>query len=339
MQIESDPTLASATLINGVMCDLLSNSGFQFFHYPELVDIAVVASGLGVLRSQLSFVQKGGSHWDPTQWEAAPRPFLNIQPLAYTNALTAWVRGDSNPIWAKELEGELRRPMLKSLKFLTKTNDSFFQRSTADERLLVQSQSSWWDLASSPLASQQVVALRHLNSAEDLTDDRLALLLKKLQVNDRAIVLHAIAAVERLSCTDDKIIAELRGLVNDHNEEVRSKSMCALALLERLDDISVDIAADMLDSSVKHNVFAGLYAFCSLDSVPEHALPAIDRGFQRALKACDYEFIGLYAAGYRRWLADPTAYVTEMLEQNSPEYLQVAREAITGAPQELVTLE
>jgi hypothetical protein len=251
--------------------------------------------------------------------------------------MTAWVREDSSPSWTQELENELKRPMLKSLKFLTKTNDSFCQLSST--QTLARPQAKWWELASSELASQQVVALRHLDSEHDVTAERTALLLKKLQSNDRAIVVHAIAAVERLKCADDKIIAEIRGLVNDHDVEVRSKAMCALTLLEKLDDITVEVAADMLDSSVRHNVFAGVYAFSSLDQIPEHALPAIDRGFQRALKSCDYEFIGLFAAGYKRWLDDPTAHVTELLEQNSPEYLQVALEAITGTPQELVTLE
>ena len=337
MEIESDPELANATLINGVVCDLLATSGFRFFHYPELVDIAVVASGLGGIRSNLSFVQKGGAHWDSTQWEASPRPFLNVQPLAYVNAMTAWVRGDSSPAWAQELENELKRPMLKSLKFLAKTNDSFCELSSTQS--LARPQSKWWELASSELASEQVIALRHLDSPNDVTEERMSLLLKKLQSNDRAIVLHAIAAVERLKCANDKITEEIRGLVNYHDVEVRSKSLCALTLLEKLDDVTVEIATDMLDSSVRHNVFAGLYAFSSLDQVPEYALPAIDRGFQRALKSCDYEFIGLYAAGYKRWLDDPTAHVTNLLEQNRPEYLQVALEALSGVPQELVSLE
>ncbi|MGB7344790.1 MAG: hypothetical protein WBD20_11275, partial [Pirellulaceae bacterium] len=124
--MDSDPPLVAAALINGVVNDLLYQSEFQLPHFPEWVDLAVVASGLGVLRSGIGFVKKTGLLWDSTQWSAAPRPFLNIPSLAYANAMTAWVRGDTSPAWANDLNGEIKRPMRASLKYLHKTNDSFF---------------------------------------------------------------------------------------------------------------------------------------------------------------------------------------------------------------------
>ena len=74
-------------MINGVVSDLLYQSGFQYPDYPELVDLTVIATGLGALRSNLSFVKKGGSFWDSTQWMMFPRPFLDVHSVAYSLSL------------------------------------------------------------------------------------------------------------------------------------------------------------------------------------------------------------------------------------------------------------
>ena len=136
--------------------------------------------------------------WDSTQWGLFPRPFLDCQSLAYANAIAAWARDDATPEWASDLVSEVKRPMRSSLKFLFKTNDSFFHPSTK-RSLLRQSQSEWWKLAASASPSKQVIAIRHLESDGELNDQQESLLLEKLRSANRAIVLNAIAATERMA--------------------------------------------------------------------------------------------------------------------------------------------
>ena len=59
--LEEDPQLAVATLIHGVVNDMLYQSTFSQPHFPELVELAVIGTGLGVLRSNLMFVKKVAS--------------------------------------------------------------------------------------------------------------------------------------------------------------------------------------------------------------------------------------------------------------------------------------
>ena len=335
-EIDEDPKLAAATVINAVVADLLYLSNFQYPDYPELVDLAVVATGLGVLRSRFGFVNKSGAFWDSTQWMAFPRPFLDAHGMAYTNAVAAWARDESAPEWAADLT-EVKRPMRSSLKFLHKTGCSFFQPSQA-KSLLGRPQSEWWQVAASGTPCQQVVALRHLASDDSLSGDQEQLLSQKLQSNNRAIALHAVDAAARLNASSDDVVRGLRELVSDNDEELRSKSMCVVTQLGLLDQASIDTAADMLDSSTRHNVFAGLYALASQDSVPDYILPPVDRAFKRALKACDYEFVGLFIEAYKRWNPDPQAYLQELLQDDSPEYLQIATDALEGTPQEVVSI-
>ena len=335
--LESDPQLIAAAIINGVVNDLLYQSDFQFPHFPEWCDLAVVMTGLGVLRSGVGFVKKTALHWDSTRWDSAPRPFLNIPSLAYANALATWVRGDIAPDWTSDLNSELRRPMRASLKYLQKTSDSFFRPNEFAQSIESKTKSHWWQQLTDTMPSTQVIALRLLETEGQVTGGQETTLASLLRSNNRAIVLHSIAAVERLNVDTDVIAKELRSLVNDRDDEIRAKSLCVLTTLGLLDNETIQMTDDLLESHFKHNVFAGVYALSTLDSVPEHILPSVQNAFMRALKSCDYEFVGLFAAAYKRWFQEPRAEV-EVFLQDSPELLPIAVEAIEGTPQELVTL-
>ncbi|KAA1262597.1 hypothetical protein LF1_51640 [Rubripirellula obstinata] len=340
-KLDSDPAMGIATLINGVVCDLLSQHNFAGAHLPEQVDLAVVGMGLGVIRNGISLVAKHPVYWDSTQWDVFPRPFLDGKSLAYANAIAAWSRDDAAPKWSNDLPSDLRRPMRKSLKFLLKTNDSFFQPRDK-QALLAQSQSEWWKLAADSSTSNQVIALRHLKSDGKLDDRQASLLLDRLHSSNVAITLNAIAAIERLAIQQpaicsESMVHELRSLTDHRDDAVRAKAMCVLAKLGGLDEATVETAATMLETNRKHVVFAGLYALSTQDSVPDEVLPALDRCFAGVLRACDYEFIDLISAAYRRLLDDPQSHFEELF-QSSPEHLPIALEALQRVAESPVPL-
>ncbi|WP_149497432.1 hypothetical protein [Roseiconus lacunae] len=341
MEIDSDPLMGLAALINGVVCDLLHQSNFGSASHPERVELAVVATGLGAIRNHVSLVKKQAKYWDSTQWDVSPRPFLDCQSLAYVNALAAWARGDTTPEWLNDLPSELKRPIRNSLKFLLKTNDSFFQPQQK-QFLLGQSQREWWQLASSSSVSKQVVAIRHLDCPGNLDDRQVSLLLDKLRSPNRAIMLHAIAAIERLGIdrqakVSEPVIRQLRHLAEHRDDEVRAKTLCTVARLGELDESTVESAAMMLEANQKHLVFASVYALATLTAIPDHILKALDRCFVRALRSCDYEFVDLFVAAYKRWLDDPQSHF-QMLLQDSPEHLPIAIGVLQKVPQQIVQI-
>lgn len=294
-----------------------------------------------MIRNNISLVKRVTLSWDSTQWELFPRPFLDCQSLAYANAIAAWARDDATPEWASDLPGDLKRPMRSSLKYLLKTNDSFFQP-RAKRSQLTQSQSEWWKLAASGSPSNQVIAIRHLESDGDLNGQQETLLLEKLGSANRAIVVNAIAATERMALlhepvASESIVGELRMLVDHRDDEVQAKAMCALARLAKLDERSVDSAAMMVESDHRHIVFAGAYALSTRSSVPDHVLAPFDRSFVRVLRACNYEFVELFAVAYIRWLDDPESHLEELLH-DSPEHLPIALETLQQVPDQLVQL-
>jgi len=55
------------------------------------------------------------------------------------------------------------------------------------------------------------------------------------------------------------------------------------------------------------------------------------------LKACDYEFAGLFTKGYSRWCENPRQHLEELLH-DSPEFLPIAMEALEQSPQQVVNI-
>ncbi len=334
IEIDSNPQMGLAALIDGVVRDLLHQANFDLANRQELVELAVTGTGLGMLRNNIDLVKKRTTSWDSTQWELFPRPLLDRPSLAYANAITAWARDDSTPEWANDLPSDLKRPMRKSLNFLFKTNDSFF-RPQANRSLLSQSAGEWWTLAASASVSKQVIAIRHLEFDSELNDQRESLLLEKLRSSNLTIVLNAIAATERMAfhrqvVASESVIRELRTLVDHREEEVRAKAMYALAGLGQLDDASVETAALMLEDHRRHIVFAGVNALSTLNSVPDHILPSIDQRLVRAIRDCDYESIDIFVEAYRRWFDEPQSKLEGLL-QDDPEHLPGVLETLHKA--------
>ena len=310
---------------------MLYQSSFSQPHFPELVELAVIGTGLGVLRSNLVFVKKVASFWDSTHWQIAPPPFLNIQSLAYANALAAWARDENTPDWLNDLNSEVKRPMKRSLKYLFKTNDSFFHPQAGRQRLSIPDE-QWWELAEHSFASTQVIAIRHLNTDQGLSQKQESALLKKLQATERATTLNAITTTERLSSrqeieVSDRLAGQIRTLVDHRDDEIRSKAMCALTTINRIDSSAIDAAANMIECDTRHVVFAGVHALTTVDQIPEYISPSFDRSFVKALKSCDYEFVGLFVKGYHRWHDEPKKHLAELLG-DSPEFLPIAMEAL-----------
>lgn len=341
LEMDRDPYLGIATLIHGVVSDLLHQNQFGPAHLPEQVELAVIGTGLGMLRNNISLVKKHASHWDSTRWDLSPRPFLDCQSLAYANAIGAWARNQTKPEWANDLPSDIKRPMQSSLKYLVKTNDSFFDP-RLKRTLLTQSSNEWWNLATSSSASKQVIALRHLESGVIPNEQQNSMLLEKLRSANLAIVLNGITAIERIAIqhetvASESVISELSMLTEHRSDEVRAKAICALARMGRLDDHSIETAATMLEDDLRHLMFAGLHALSTLKSVTDEVLSIFDRCFCRALRTCDYEFIDLYVAAYKRWLDDPQSHFEDLL-QNSPEHLPIALETLQKTKERLVQI-
>ncbi len=336
-EFQSEPELTVATLVNFIMRDFLTQQGFQFSQLPEAVDVAVVACGLGMPQGQLSMVNDSGNFWDPTAWEIGAKPFLDTQSIAYAFALASRVRHESAPTWFVDLPNAVAGPMKKSIKYLSKTNDCFFDLDTVTTEMTLKGLVDRATPGSKTVGnSTTIVAMKHFQPDESLLPKMESVVENSLRGVNRDVVLHAINAASEIKSFAANVVDELKLNCESSDDLVRAKSMAAIGQLGKLDSDTVPLAAKMLDSKTDFVVFSGLTALMSQPAVDDSVITATDRGFKRALQTCNYQFVGLFAAAYRLWLEDPHQHFYDLLAEDSPEYLQIAINALDENKEQFV---
>ena len=198
VDFDYEPLLATATLIHFTVSDLLHQEKHPQAGFPDVADIAVIATGLGLPQANLKLVNSTGSFWDSTLWTSFPQPFLDAKSAVYAFALAAWSREEAEPDGFQGLPAELKRPLQKSLKYLDKTNDSFFQISNENQISFDQPQADWLQCLKEKGLSSQVIAIRHMNPDGNTDQEIENTLLEKFRSNNDSILLQCIDAAERL---------------------------------------------------------------------------------------------------------------------------------------------
>ncbi len=331
--------LTVTTLIHQVVADLLYQKQFPLAHFPELVDLATVACGLGIPLSNFSFVEKNIPDWDFTQWSHKRHGFLVQRALSYACAMAAWVRGESKPGWARYLRPDIRNPMNKSLKYLWKTGDSFFGPETIAGRILEQPQSAWMRMAQLDSPSKQIVAIRHLQHDPRLALEQENLLVGKLESSNPFIVLNAMWTIEEIKLNTEGILDGLRFLVDHTSDEVRSKAVRTLTMLRGIDESTMDRLAAMIGSDTWFVSHSAVFGLSSLEGVPDYILKPMNTGFRKALQGCEYGVIPHFVNAFNRWLDEPESYFELLFSEDSPELLGVALDTLEQIRQPLTQLE
>ena len=321
-EFADNPPLATAALMQSLVYDLLVTNGMTSTPPGEFLDAAVALCGLGEPRAEVELISDAGSYWDTTRWDANPGNFLDHESLAYAHSLAIWCRGGSTGLPTS------MRTAKASLKYLNKTNDSFFQKSLiTDDQLGIE---TFVELANNGKESTRISAMQFFQSSDGQDQQQDAAILANLQHRSDHVIAHAISAAQITQSSSPSVIEELKLLTDNHDERLRSKAVQAITLMGHLDDYVADNAAKMLSSSKNYVTYSGLLALAKLDKVSDDVLKLADRGFERALHSCNYQFIELFAAAYNRWLNDPAAYLNKLWGERSPEYYQMATEALTA---------
>ena len=303
--------------------DLLVTKGVATTAPGEFLDAAVVLCGIGGPRAEVELISDAGSYWDSTRWDASPANFLDHESLAYAHSLAIWCRGGDADLLPTSM-----RTAKGSLKYLNKTNDSFFQKDlVVDDQLAVD---TFVKLAADGNESSRICAMKCFQSTEAPMEQQDAAILENLRHRSDDVIAHSVSAAQLTQTTSTNVIEELKFLTDNPDDRLRSKAVQAVTLLGQLDDYVADNAAKMLGSSTNYVTYSGLLALAKLDRVSDDVLKLADRGFERALHSCNYQFIELFAGAYNRWLDDPRTHLYKLWDERSPEYYQMAVEALTA---------
>lgn len=76
-----------------------------------LTDLMTVFSGFGILNANISHIHKSGLHG----WSVSSTGYMSEREYAYALALFAWTRGETSPVWDRELTKNVRTFMRATL--------------------------------------------------------------------------------------------------------------------------------------------------------------------------------------------------------------------------------
>ena len=96
--------------------------------HETLTDLLTVFLGMGVFTANSVF---SFSQWTDAYsqgWEAQRRGYMTEEMFGYGLAAFAWLRGETNPAWAKYLEGNVSAYFKSGHKYLEKTGDTLLKR-------------------------------------------------------------------------------------------------------------------------------------------------------------------------------------------------------------------
>ncbi len=127
-QIE-DPMMLVATIARAVTRAVLLGEHHltrRVEDHLRVADLATVFFGMGVFAANTVIQERAVTSSGWHIWEVSSRGHLKEIEFAYALALFAWVRGEHKPAWANHLRPNVREPLRQSLRYLIKTNDSWF---------------------------------------------------------------------------------------------------------------------------------------------------------------------------------------------------------------------
>jgi hypothetical protein len=89
-----------------------------------LAELYTVFLGLGVLTANASIFEKNWHEGDRGNSKMGFRGALTLAMYGYALARFAWLRGEQNPAWAKQLRPDVRTPFKAALRYLQETVES-----------------------------------------------------------------------------------------------------------------------------------------------------------------------------------------------------------------------
>ena len=222
----------------------------------RLTDLLPVFLGIGLFSGNATFKE---SHWrtgDFSGWSMQKKGYLPGRMFAYGFSLFAFARGEQKPGWAGYLRHDLSEPFWRGLRYLNRTGDTLFGEQVAFHKLSVD---QLLERLQSPSATIRYVALWELAErgpngvaavdqvVECLADGDLDVSYKAVFALGKIRSAAAISALKsclysgtpqlrvgaaqtlgEIGADRESVIPELRGLLRDSDDAVRSAATQAI---------------------------------------------------------------------------------------------------------------
>ena len=124
-----DPEALVATMAHELAHVVLLGRSAMSHHEPHLeaiTDLATIYLGLGIFTSNMLLRRKGWVEGNREYWQLQRKGYISPEMAGWALSLFAFVRGESDPKWAKHLDADGKGYLKQGLRYLQKTGDQSF---------------------------------------------------------------------------------------------------------------------------------------------------------------------------------------------------------------------
>jgi hypothetical protein len=323
----ADPESLVATLSHEVAHELLLGRGLldtDARDHEWLTDLVPDFLGLGVFAANAVIRERTERVGNVSQWRMQRHGYLPARIHGYALALSAWVRYEQSPAWARHLRLDAGAVFAEGLRYLRQTGDSLFHP----------------DDFARPLRSRSADELRHA-LRDGSPSGRLAALWELQRwgeaglsaqpeicdaLHDRDVALRGEAArsLGALGPAVGEAVRNLVDLLGDREPSVQVAAAQALGVLQLRPELVVPELCALLGDHNEFVVFAAavsLASFAQRGNVPVKPLLA---ALGRATVACDFGTADYLAIA----LKNRVAAIESLLPEEFPEWDAEVRQRI-----------
>ena len=250
--------------------------------FESVVDIVPVFCGMGAFSANATSQELTS--------EQLPRGgYLSSRLLGYALALFSWAREDTQPAWATYLRDDAGEVLMKSLKYLAKSNDSVFEPTAPpDQREWSVAQSLEKVTANS--ASQRLAALWYFKRHGDFSRPVSESIQGCLRDSDVAVRRAAVALIAKIEAPNENLQDDLLDAVRDSDPNVRAHA--AMAIGEKgFHGPDIELGLQPLLNDTNKSVLVSTATTMARLGVKDPAvIEKLGKRFKTALVECNYDY-------------------------------------------------
>lgn len=293
--------------------------------FDSVTDLLAVFLGFGVFQANAAVRTnvRSGAAWEYFSIRGAG--CLQPRVPGYAMALMAWIRGETNPQWARPLGADAGSAFQRGYKYVTKTKDCLFRPENAERPAETRSQTAIVDDLARGTETQQLASIWTLMEHGSGSPEAMKLLGECVMHRNPVIQAEAARAVAAIG---PDALPALPGIVERLSAtEADTRAYCALAIgslkppLDACPDgleVGEELSALLEDRNPQVST-AALSALGHYGLGAEPYLRRVVPGIVRLARDCEFGLLTNAVQQVANITKDPHAFFSEHLEDTEAE--------------------
>ena len=286
-------------------------------------DLLPVYLGWGIFGANTTVFSRSDRIGEFENWQVDRHRILTSRMFGYGIALFAWGHNERAPDWHRLLRPDAKIPFQRMLKYLWKTDDSYFQPATLTPPAHDNSRDLYRKLESSS-NSILISTLWEIQSRGVFETDFIAPIANCLRHRDPCVRYEALNTLGLGKTLPDAVIQRVARLMSDSSEQVRAAAVTLIGSLQTRENEDVYGVGHLLLDTCEIVVKASADAITSLAPSDEYLSKNLQKALRKSLVHCNFELARALVRASVSLKADTTKTFDEFFKDD-PEMRNQAR--------------